>query len=792
MNKKPGFKNRSLVLILFLLIAVWAGPIAIRVFSANDPVPLEHSDTIPALNNEVSLYSAAQAMTHGDFELARPCLDRLKQTQRENNTVRPLFTLLDNYDHLMGKLQDERSKAYQKNIDALNKILLEIQWRESVLKASRSFVLELKAKQKLEKDIENKLDTNRLDALVQLGSAHVLSDRMNLPDQVDPSVRDDIISQCLKIADHLEAEGKWLDAWSKVYAYLTTIDKQKYEYDDLYRRLLRQATLKAMYVPDPNTEGVGWQEHREGINTNIIYTALEMVSREYVEDPDYHKMERRAIENCRLLAQTEDLKQTFESLNDPNTVTAYLELLQEAENKFNEMIKVDYSHLLWQMGNVLIINQQTLKLPNEVIMAEFTEGAFSALDSYTYIIWPRDVEEFQKDMTNEFTGIGIVINKDKDKFLKVDSLVSYDHPAYKAGLDANDIILAIDGKEAQNLTLEKAVRLITGPAGTDVVLTIDRKGFDKPRDYTVTRQHVVVPTVKGLCRNENGQWNYFVDQDKGIAYVHLTHFAGETPGSLRETLETLKQQGMKALVLDLRSNSGGYLSGAVEIADLFIPSGRIVSSRSSRVTSPTSVNTNSSRSIFDRMFEKENHRLNSNIIKEDVNNATTLGTFDDQLPLVVLINSASASASEIVAGALKDHNRALIIGTRSFGKGNVQTIKQLMPSSAQVKMTIAYYYLPSGRKVHRDPEDKQNEDYGVEPHIEIELTNDQIMAFLKGQHDAGVLYHNNLPDAAPDRKIFDVPKTLETDPQLRMALLCLSARVWTDSHTEMALAASEN
>jgi C-terminal peptidase prc len=208
---------------------------------------------------------------------------------------------------------------------------------------------------------------------------------------------------------------------------------------------------------------------------------------------------------------------------------------------------------------------------------------------------------------------------------------------------------------------------------------------------------------------------------------------------------------MRGLVLDLRNNSGGYLSTAIDISDSLLSRGTIVSTRT----------------------------RGNEIASEDV--AQVDNTVDLHTPMVVLINGISASASEIVSGCLKDNHRALIVGTRSFGKGNVQTIQDIRPTQAKMKITIAYYYLPSGRRVHRNPLDKENEDYGVAADVDVELTGKQMTELETMQRDAGILHRNGGAKENQDWTIYDAEKVLESDPQLRMALLCLKSRLLAES-----------
>jgi len=708
----------------------------------------------PVADRKLSgLDAAGSAICSGDFDMARQYLDSLDPSAQPSPSVRKLQVLLERYDQLTENLREVHHTAHQQYLDKVRERVQRAHWRQNILDASLASRLEAEDKDKLEEKHREKVRDNWLAALSQLVAANNLAERMELIQKVAPELREEIITHVLDIARNYESQDKALEAYGNVYGLLSILDGEKYQYDELHSSLLRQSILTAIYAPDPNTEGVSWQDRRKGVTFDMIRTAFGTIDYAYVEKPDFKAMIKSAFEYCLFLTETEKLNQTFEQLDDAALVKTFRERLQEKNLQIEQATTFDYTTLLTKLLEVIIINRETLKLPDEVIMAEFTEGAFSALDANTEIKWPADVEEFEKAIYNEFSGIGIVINKNKDNILHVDSLVSYDAPAFKAGLEADDLIIAVDGKDTKKITLSRAVQLITGPSNTDVVLTVNRKGFEQPKDFTVTRQHVVVPTVKGLYRDINGRWEHFLDPNDGVAYINLTHFSPETPARLMHTLRQLRKQNMRALILDLRNNQGGLLSGAVGVSDMFISRGDIVSARYYRSQ------------------------------KIDTQRATDSGTFDDELPMVVLINSISASASEIVAGALKDHNRALTVGTRSFGKGSVQTIHQIPGTKAQMKLTVAYYYLPSGRKVHRDPDDKSNKDYGVEPQIEVEMTGKQIEKYVKVHHDAGVLHRNDLPPEARTWKVFNPDEILQSDPQLQFALLNLRAKLWAKIYT---------
>lgn len=763
---KHTFSSRNLSVIrfafAFALFLTWSP------FLSAQTKPATAED---AYLSENPLIRVGVSMARGNFEQAHQLIEDYQTQSEQFEIPQPLDNLLTQYENLQKELKHSRQEAYQEHIDKMQDQIRQAQWRESLLHASRQFDFELEEKTEFEQTSEEKAREAWLEALSEMATAVRLAERMDMDEQIAPLQKSLVIDKTTAIADVIEEEGKKLDAYNKVYYYLSVVDEDEFDFDDLHRRLVREETIKAIYAPDPNTEGVSWKERREGITAEMITTAMAIASLNYVDTPDYVEMGNKGVENCLILVETNKVGEFFDELQDQQDIEDFVGDVKLLWERYKPVIEEsdDFRYLYFLMDGILQLNQKYLGLPDEIILAEFAEGAFSALDSYTYVVWPGDVKDFNKSMTNEFSGIGIVIKKHQDEknpeyndALRIDSLVSYEGGAYKAGLDAGDLILAVDGKDIRTITLEKAVRLITGPPGTEVTLTVYRDEFEKPREFTVTRNHIVVPTVKGLYYDDEGDWEHFLDPDSGIAYVRLTHFSGETPGSLREKLRELKTQDMNGLILDLRSNSGGYLSGAVDIVDTFIDHGKIVSAR------------------YRNPQTEQTHR------------ASSATTFDPEMPLVVLINSASASASEIVAGALKDHERATIIGTRSFGKGNVQTIQELLPTKAQLKMTVAYYYLPSGRRVHRDPDNKKQEDYGVLPDIEVELTSSQIEDYINVWHDAEVLHRDDLSETERKWERIDREQLLEKDPQLNMALLNLRAHLWVaENASRTFLAGSE-
>ena len=226
--------------------------------------------------------------------------------------------------------------------------------------------------------------------------------------------------------------------------------------------------------------------------------------------------------------------------------------------------------------DVLALNSITLKLPEGVVVAQFTEAAFAALDPFTTLVWPWNVRDFEKSMTQQFTGIGVEISK-ATGILKIASLLP-DTPAYKAGLDADDEITAVDGEPTKEMTIFCVVDKITGPKGTKVTLTIRRPSTGEIKDYTITRDKIVVDPLRGWTRGSSGQWDYMIDPANGIGYIRLMQFTENSGPDIDGVLKNLEKEGLNGVILDLRYNTGGYLQAAADVVDLFVKEGVIVKS----------------------------------------------------------------------------------------------------------------------------------------------------------------------------------------------------------------------
>jgi carboxyl-terminal processing protease len=339
------------------------------------------------------------------------------------------------------------------------------------------------------------------------------------------------------------------------------------------------------------------------------------------------------------------------------------------------------------------------------LVENMINGGLARLDPYSSFINNKKRREFEKHSRGKFGGIGIQIHADRQTgaITVISPIVGT--PAYEAGILAGDLILKIEGKSTENMTLEEAVDRITGDKGQPIVLTVLHEGDKKPVDIRIVRNIIEVESVLGDRRKLDNpkEWEFMYDPANRIAYVRLVAFNDNSAGELRAVMEKLKRQRVRGLVLDLRYNPGGLLTAAVEVSNLFLhPGSRIVSIRG--------------RNQQERVYDAEAK-------------GTILDSARD-VPIVVLINRSSASASEIVSAALQDHKRAVIIGERSFGKGSVQNVIELENKSSILKLTTASYWRPSGKNIHRLPDSKKTDEWGVQPNDATDPIRPEVLAVL--------------------------------------------------------------
>ncbi len=328
------------------------------------------------------------------------------------------------------------------------------------------------------------------------------------------------------------------------------------------------------------------------------------------------------------------------------------------------------------------------------LMEAAIKGIVSKLDPYSSYIPPTELSNFRTSVESQFGGIGIQITMDEGQLKVTSPLVGT--PAYRAGVQAGDRILKINGESTHGLSLDDAVGRLKGDAGTSVELAVQHQFGGKTETFKLTRELVHVDTVLGDKRKPDDSWNFMLDPQKRIGYIRVTAFSRDTATDLRKALEELQAEKVRGLILDLRFDPGGLLTSAVEVCNLFISEGRIVSTKG--------------RNTPERVWD-----------------AVKGESFED-FPMVVLVNHYSASASEIVAACLQDHHRAAIVGERTWGKGSVQNVIELEDGKSALKLTTASYTRPNGHKIHRFPDDTEADEWGVKPDdgLEVKLTNSQL------------------------------------------------------------------
>ncbi|MDT8383386.1 MAG: S41 family peptidase [Gammaproteobacteria bacterium] len=370
-----------------------------------------------------------------------------------------------------------------------------------------------------------------------------------------------------------------------------------------------------------------------------------------------------------------------------------------------------------------IKNDYVEEVSDKTLLENAIRGMLSGLDPHSSYLDPENFKELQVGTSGEFGGLGIEVGME-DGFVKVISPID-DTPAMRAGVKAGDLVIRLDEQPVKGMTLHEAVKIMRGKVGTDIVLTIIREGEEKPLKITITRDVIKVKSVRARTLED------------GFGYLRISQFQSHTGENLAEAIEQLKKENggtLKGMVLDLRNNPGGVLNAAVEVSDAFLDSGLIVYTEG---------------------------RIADSAMKFSATPRRLL----DGAPLVVLVNGGSASASEIVAGALQDHRRAVILGTRTFGKGSVQTILPLNDQTA-LKLTTARYFTPSGRSIQAE---------GIKPDIELEAVK---ITRLEGtgervkESDLSGHLQNGKADKKPLDKVPDEKELslAQTDYQLYEAL----------------------
>lgn len=590
-----------------------------------------------------------------------------------------------------------------------------------------------------------------------------------------------------------EADGDWLLA-QEILFRLRTLHEDVGRGDDYKRhhagleRVNRRIGLLAEYAPRalhglrvkqaariaPEQEfpefnpafAEDWREQVRGISQPMLSSALRTIAAAHIGHVGWRPLLEGGLDSLEILGTTTALAETFPGLGDPAKAQAWQEAIEQCRTLLAAVPEQELSrrHAARIIGELQLANQRTIELPEPVLFREFGDGSTDQLarrfeDQYTEIIWPERYRRFQQQVDGSFVGVGILIrHDDKRDIVVVNPLEG--SPAWRGGVKPEDRIVEVDGVSTVGWSTNRAVDEITGPAGRPVVLTLRREGAEEPVKISLIREPIKMRSVngwwkKGLDEKGEPEWDWWLDRPAGIGYVRLTSFNDESFADFLEAVNRMRSEGdLRGLVLDLRHNPGGLLKSAVDFTNLYVREGKIVTGEDRDGREAMRIDAQRNRSML------------------------------AGLPTVVLVNQGSASASEIVAGALQAHGAALVLGERSFGKGSVQEVHDLSDrqSPAMLKITTQLYRLPpgpedpQGRLVHKQP---GAEDWGVNPDLVVKMTPTQIEKALSLRQRADQIAEVDKPDAEPRPDVGELVAG-GIDPQLEMALVVLKARVLAD------------
>lgn len=361
-------------------------------------------------------------------------------------------------------------------------------------------------------------------------------------------------------------------------------------------------------------------------------------------------------------------------------------------------------------------------------------GMMKSLDPHSGYIAAEHLPSFQSIFEQQFGGLGVSLDGPPRRPQYTVMTTLFNSPAFRAGLRPGDILLAVDGEDVSQWPMDKVSEKLRGREGTPVTLRIESGGTSI--DKSITRERIEVESVIGDRRRADGSWEYLMQADPRIAYMRIELFGERTAAELQRAIESC-QPPPQAIIIDLRDNSGGLLLSATQICDMFLEDGQIVTTRG------------------------RNQRIDEEI------HARKGAVVADSVPIAIIVNENSASASEVVAACIKDRQRGIVVGMRSFGKGSVQNVIPLEGGRAAMRLTTAYYYPPSGRRIHRREAKGDSESWGVDPSedCQIDLNEDELVATIERfRLRSDPLRNGELPNPTPIGKEAEMALPRESQP----------------------------
>jgi carboxyl-terminal processing protease len=407
-----------------------------------------------------------------------------------------------------------------------------------------------------------------------------------------------------------------------------------------------------------------------------------------------------------------------------------------------------YGHYLTEILDI-IDNHYLEPVDEERMFESAVSGMTGQLDENSSLVTREDLAELEESIDQHYAGIGIEITLDPEtkELTVLNPLVGA--PAYQAGVRAGDKIVAVDGKSTTGFSLQDAEKHIRGEPGKPVRLRVQRLGVEAPLEFVISRAtNISTDSVRGDVRRPDGSWDFRLVGHPEIGYLRINNFGERTVEELSAALVALHAAQVKAIILDLRDNPGGLLPAAVGVCERFIPSGKVIVTTRGR-----------------------DGETNEEFVASDSSGPI-------KLPLCVLVNGNSASASEIVAACLQDYGRAKIIGERSYGKGTIQQMHRVAGGKSVLKLTTSSYWRPSGKNIHRRKTSKDSDEWGVRPDtgFELALSDDELAPWRELRRKRDIL-----PTAAGEQR----PQFLQVkpdeagkfDPQLEKAVQFLESQI---------------